>query len=256
MQQISSKETGVYEIRNTHSGRSYVGQTVRFCNRWRKGYVNLLVKGKCHNEFLQHDFDRCKNELGHSNFLEFHILEVMNGSTKLERNIREEWWIQQRLIEGKELYNFNLEPTKDSSCSAKNPKEANRRRSEALRGKPLSIEHRQKLSAAKKGKPSSRKGAKWTEELRLRMLPIRQNQTHSTPPILKGKDHPKSKTYADIFLIAPDGQIFTRIECLRVFAKEHGLEASNLHHLLMGKIKSHKGWKIRQIHGRLVKVEA
>jgi group I intron endonuclease len=259
MNPITSVETGIYEIRNIHTNRSYIGQSVRFRDRWRKGYLNLLPLGKCHNEFLQHDFDKCKSVLGHENFLEFHILEVMNGSTKPERNIREEWWINQRLVSGEQLYNLNLEPTKDSKSSTKNSTEANRRRSLALKGRTLSQEHRNKLSAAKKGKPSSRLGTKWTEAQRQNMPS--QKGLHRSPATewkkgqMSGTNHPRVKTYENLSLLSPTGELITKIECLRLFAKEHGLQASNLHHLLTGKIKKHKGWTIRQIHGILVKVE-
>lgn len=47
----------------------------------------------------------------------FSILEVMEKSTKEERLIREEWWIQKFLNEGSELYNSNKTPTKEPKIS-------------------------------------------------------------------------------------------------------------------------------------------
>jgi len=256
MQPISSQETGIYEIRNTHTNRSYIGQTVGFHDRWRKGYINLLPLGKCHNEFLQHDYNKCKALLGHDKFLEFHVLEVMPNSNKVERNIREEWWINEFQSKQRVLYNLRLEPTKDSAVSARNPKEANKRRSEALSDKRLSEEHKKKLSEAKKGKPSLRKGTRWSPEFRAKMLPIRQAQPKtSKPPLLKGLQHPAAKIYEHLTLISPTGELVFKIECLRAFARLHGLHVSNLHNLLKGKVKSCQGWRINQIHGKLVKVE-
>lgn len=259
MDPITHVDSGIYEILNTHTKRSYIGQSVRFRDRWRKGYLNLLPLGKCHNEFLQRDFNKCKSTLGHEDFLEFHILEVMNGSTKHERNIREEWWINHKLALGVKLYNLSLEPTKDSKSTTRNPTEANTRRSLALKGRSLSQEHRAKLSAAKKGKPSSRLNSKWTEAQRQKM-PSQKGQHHSPSTEWKkgqmtGTKHSRMKVYDGLSLLSPEGKLVTRIECLRLFAKEHDLQASNLHHLLTGKIKSHKGWTIRQIHGKLVSVE-
>lgn len=41
-----------------------------------------------------------------------------------------------------------------------------------------------------------------------------------------------------------NGVIYTNIKNMREFAKEHGLDTSNLCNVLKGKRKSHKGWKL------------
>jgi len=251
-----STDSGIYEIRNTLNNRIYIGQTKNFSNRCRKGYQNLLPINKCHNEFLQHDFNKCKHLLGHENFLEFSILEVLNNSTKEYKNIREEWWINQKKEEGKELYNINLFPTKERLINSRNLEETNIRRSKALKGKFLSEEHKKKLSLAKKGKPSSRKGTCWTPEFREKMLPIRQKQPKNLigPPVRYGMEHYKAKIYDNLNLVSPNGELVTRIECLATFCRDNGLQTSNFHHLINGKIKSHKGWTTK-VFGKLVLVE-
>jgi hypothetical protein len=84
-----SLKSGIYKILNTHTNRIYIGQAKRFKQRWSQHKYHLL-KGSHGNTFFQHDFNKCKEELGHDDFLEFHVLEVMEGSTKEARNKREE----------------------------------------------------------------------------------------------------------------------------------------------------------------------
>lgn len=51
----------------------------------------------------------------------------------------------------------------------------------------------------------------------------------------------KTLVYPDV--ISPNGTVYT-IEHLSNFAKEHGLQASNLSHVLSGRRAHHKGWKL------------
>ena len=44
-------------------------------------------------------------------------------------------------------------------------------------------------------------------------------------------------------LISPDGKIYSEIRSLNAFAKEHGLDPSNLYKLYSGKLNEVKGWK-------------
>jgi hypothetical protein len=84
----NSLKPGIYQIVNTQTKRIYVGQAKRFKQRWLQ-HRHQLLKGSHGNSFLQSDFNKCREELGHDDFLEFRILEVMEGSTKEQRNKRE-----------------------------------------------------------------------------------------------------------------------------------------------------------------------
>jgi group I intron endonuclease len=44
-------------------------------------------------------------------------------------------------------------------------------------------------------------------------------------------------------LISPDGKVYSDIRSLTAFAKEHGLDSSNLYKLYSGKLNEVKGWK-------------
>jgi group I intron endonuclease len=106
----NSLKSGIYEIINCVNGKRYIGSSKEFKSRW-KGHFNSLTKNKHKNKHLQYSFIKYSNALGNNNFLEFHIIEIMEGSTKEERKIREEFWINFCLKENIDLYNANLKPT-------------------------------------------------------------------------------------------------------------------------------------------------
>ncbi len=119
--QENSLKPGIYKIINTHTNRIYVGQAKRFAERWRDHKRHLLSKTH-QNKFLLNDFNKCKEELGHDNFLEFHVLEVMEGSTKEERNVREEFYIHSIWDTQENCYNFKKKTeAKERSCYSKTP---------------------------------------------------------------------------------------------------------------------------------------
>jgi hypothetical protein len=51
----SSKIPSIYEIKNLHSQRSYIGQTVKPKSRWA-GHKNSLIRGRHGNRFLLADY--------------------------------------------------------------------------------------------------------------------------------------------------------------------------------------------------------
>ena len=125
-----SKIPCIYEIKNIYSNRSYIGQTKEPKDRWHRGHESSLLKNKHKNQFLQNDYNKCFILLGNTDFLEFHVIEGMPGSTPELRDEREQYWISQ-YKENQELYNLT------SGGNAR---------------KNVSKSTRQKLSAARKGK--------------------------------------------------------------------------------------------------------
>jgi group I intron endonuclease len=126
-----SLKSGIYKIINTHTNRIYIGQAKEIKARWN-GHKSSLLRSKHQNKFLMNDFSKCQLQLSHHDFLEFYVLEVMEGSTKEERNKREEWWIQKFLCESMKLYNIEMKPSVISDR------------------RPLSREARKKLSKTMK----------------------------------------------------------------------------------------------------------
>lgn len=101
-----SKSSGIYFIWNSFNWRTYIGSCKEFKTRWVQGHLKSLLGNKHRNRFLQADFNKCRQELGHDDFLEFHVLENMPGSTKTERLAEEEKWLDLAYDHGNKCYNL------------------------------------------------------------------------------------------------------------------------------------------------------
>jgi group I intron endonuclease len=128
-----SRKGGIYQIKNLINGTIYIGSAKRFKERWND-HKRSLTKGVHHTKYLQNSYSKHNVEVGNDNMFVFSVLEVMDKSTKEERLIREEWWIQKLLNEGLELYNSNRNPTKEPKISVGSTK--GKRNSRATEFKP------------------------------------------------------------------------------------------------------------------------
>jgi group I intron endonuclease len=235
-----SKTPAIYEIRNRHSNRSYVGQTIEPKNRWN-GHKNSLIRNKHRNSYLQADYRKCLEILGHDDFLEFHVIEALPGSTQMERNERELYWLNEYVKNGCSLYNLDFE----CDGSYVKSEETKIKISRAHRGRHLSDDHKAKISANAKSNPNyGLKGKKHSTATKIRISESRLGANHwQYGKKLPQKWVDKLKTIYDVRLISPDGKIYDRVVGLTAFAKEHGLSLAGLRFLLTGQRKSHKGWK-------------
>lgn len=85
-----SLKSGIYEICNTHSGKYYIGQSKEFKSRWN-GHKSALLNGSQKaNRHMINDFAKSLMELGHHDFMEFRVIELLLGTTQLQREQREE----------------------------------------------------------------------------------------------------------------------------------------------------------------------
>jgi group I intron endonuclease len=114
---------GIYIIFNNHNWRTYIGSCKVFKIRWKHGHYKSLLKGKHQNKFIQADFNKCRQFLGHDDFLEFHILENMPNSTRGQRLEMEEKWIKVHFDNGNQCYNLCDRAISREGFSAKNPEE-------------------------------------------------------------------------------------------------------------------------------------
>jgi group I intron endonuclease len=137
----NSNESGIYKIINTarKPNKVYIGQAQSFKKRWLS-HKSALNCNRTRNQKFQNSFNLWKKELNHDDFLLFEVLEVMPNSTRKERNVREEFWLNECQNSNIEVYNINLEPTKEPTCWSSNPEETKQK----LR-KPKSAEHRLKV---------------------------------------------------------------------------------------------------------------
>lgn len=186
--QENANKPGIYKIINTHTNRIYIGQAARFERRWydhKKGLVN----GKHQNKFLLNDFNKCKLVLNDTEFLEFHVLEVMEGSTKEERNAREEFWISQYYDKQGSCYNFKQKTeAKERSCFSTTPEKTRKKLSEAGKKNLQNPEHRKHFLEARIGKPGPTTGMKLgpkTKETREKISAANKG----TSPANKGKSN-------------------------------------------------------------------
>lgn len=228
----NSLKSGIYKITNTQTGRVYIGQAKEFKERW-KGHRSSLLGNKNKNKFMQNDFNKCLKLVGHDDFLEFSVIEVLNESTQEIRNSREEAHIKDHKLRGIELYNFVETIVQPAGYWL---------------GKTRSEEDKRKMSLAKKGKhlspatefkPGPRPNKRGANNPLFGKAPWNKGKT-----FMAGMKHPKAKVVSGFRLISPNGTIYTSIACVSVFAKEHGLNENLLRWVLNGKRKSHKGWKL------------
>lgn len=201
----NSEKSGIYKIINTHTNRVYIGSASRFDTRWKYGHVSSLRKKKHQNKFLQADFDKCQEALGGTDdFLEFYIIQLMDGSSKEERKVTEQVWIDKYFDGGKFCYNLK----KNASVSrenvpSKNPEETRKKLSAAgikrmadpvLReqirqlhlGKPKTPEAVEKMRCAKLGK-------EFTEEHKMRLRAAKLGKKQSPEHIANAAATRKGK---------------------------------------------------------------
>ena len=124
----------IYQIKNSKTGKCYIGQTTDFKRRKRE-HLNELRKHKHSNLYLQNAFDK----YGEDNF-EFTILEECE---KEQANDREIFWLNN--FSGFESSNnYNL-------CQAGGAKGISEETREKLRSRIMSEETRRKISESRKG---------------------------------------------------------------------------------------------------------
>jgi group I intron endonuclease len=266
--QSNANLPGIYKILNTHTNRVYVGQCKLFKVRWNQHKL-ALIANRHQNKFLLNDFNKCFEELGHDDFLEFHVLEVIEGSTKEERNLKEEEWIAKFWDKQNSCYNFHQKVDgKEKSHYSSTPKETRKRKSEAAKGKPSPMKGKYHSEESKKNMSHAQQRMKISQFGVHHSLKTEFQQGRSHPQFEKrrteeerhsisfslkgsqnwnfgrtGSQHPKSKIYV-VQLQAPDGTVVSKIEGLLEFCRIHNLKESCLRGVLSGKRKTHKGWHL------------
>lgn len=148
----NSLKSGIYKIINTHTNRIYIGQAKRFKERW-KAHCNSLRINKHSNKFLQNDYNKCMEELKNDDFLVFEILELMENSTKKQRNKKEQYWINQ--FYDNKTYCYNIEKLVNHpgfSCFSHTPGLTRKKQSEITKNLWTDPEYRKKMEAASEQK--------------------------------------------------------------------------------------------------------
>lgn len=145
---------GVYQIRNTVTGKVYVGSSVDVQSRWDH-HRTALRRNDHHSRHLQQEW----NEYGESVFL----CEVIVEIDKVERLIDlEQQWID-ALNAADSNTGYNVCPTAGSMHGYRHTEETIARLSELKLGIPLSEAHKEKIRQKSLGN-KSRTGQKQTAE--------------------------------------------------------------------------------------------
>lgn len=152
--QENSLKSGIYRILNIHNNRVYIGQSKEFKARWNGHRYSLLNK-KHQNKFLQADFNKCRELLGNDDFLEFHVMEVMEGSTKEERGKKEEELIATVFDHGKQCYNLTPRAVSREGCPSKTPEATREKIRISAQKRMADPATRQKMRLLHLGKPKS-----------------------------------------------------------------------------------------------------
>jgi group I intron endonuclease len=267
--QEHSLKPGIYKILNTHTNRIYIGQAKEFKSRWKDHKRSLIAK-KHQNRFLQADFNKCLIELGHDDFLEFHVLEVMEGSTKEERNKKEEEhisgvWNIKLGDETRGCYNFKEKiESIERSCYSNTPEETRRKISEAVKHSRAKPENKEKQSrrmkeqwnlSGRREALSERMKQQWSEGDRKaiygkKIKDMWAEGTESREKLLASRQIPElvslfvqkchspearakiaaKQTKNHGKVVSPDGQIFEVIG-LKAFCEDHGIPHTQIANL-------------------------
>jgi len=239
----NANKSGIYEIKNILSGKSYIGSAKTFKTRWL-GHSSSLKTKKHQCKHLQNSFNKYVEEQNNDNFIEFHILEVMENSSKEDRLIREEYWINEYKKQGIELYNSQLNPTKEPinrSCFSLSPELTKEKLSKASKQKWQDPNYLAKNPCGTSQEKSQRMLKLWQDEnFREKMLKTIKVVSHKAENI-KNLVERSQKTYNG--LIAPDGTVYSPITNLSKFARENNLIYINLYQLVTGVFGQYNGWK-------------
>jgi group I intron endonuclease len=226
-----SLKAGIYKIVNTHTGRVYIGQASRFKERW-KAHQRTLLAGKHLNQFLQNDFNKCKETIGHDDFLEFHVIEVLDDSTKEERNKREECWITQT----DNCYNFQVKVVDTAKLAySQTPEETADKKSMLMR--------RLWQSPGFKERQKQKLKESWENEGRREKFSNSAKSFWSSTEGLKSRQIVVDARSKEFCVISPQGVVYESKNMSR-FCAEHGLSLKHFSALVLGKQKSHKGWQL------------
>lgn len=136
------KLSGIYRIKNIITSDCYVGSAVNIDKRWREHKI-ALQKNKHYNAYLQNAY----NKYGEEAF-KYEIFEICPVEYLLERE-------QERIDSG--AFSYNICKVAGSTA-----------------GRIFSIDSKQKMSLAKKGKPNNWLGKKHTEETKAKISAARK----------------------------------------------------------------------------------
>lgn len=250
-----------------------MGSSKCFQVRWFQHHKSL-AQNKHQNKFLQSDFNKCRELLGNDDFLEFHILEVMPDSSKEQRLLAEERWIQVHFDKGQQCYNLCSRAISREGNLSKDPRETARKCSETqkrLWSEPIERQKRiegkdgqrrknmglaskqvwEELSEAAKQKKISNllsvrgwpKGSKHKEDSKQSMRKTRKEKYPFDSPEYQRLVDFGLRNAKTAKLVDPNGVIH-EITNISAFCRKMGFRKQSVLELTNGKRDNYKGWKM------------
>lgn len=143
--------SGIYFIKNIVNGNRYIGSAINIKGRWA-AHKHELRKGIHRNSHVQ----RAWNLYGEESFL-FEVVEFVKEKGDLLS--REQFYLDKFLPE------YNISKIAGSLLGMRHSEEARAKIGDAVRGRPKSIEHRQKISASHTGKKRPAFSSEWKEKI-------------------------------------------------------------------------------------------
>lgn len=257
----NSQSPGIYKIINTISGRIYIGQAKSFKQRWY-GHSRSLRSGKHQNKFIQNDYSKCLEQVGNDDFIEFHVVEVMNESTKAERKEREEHWINQFYDKQINCYNFQkIVQGNERSCYSLTPEETRKKQSNSLKKametnpefKQKSIEQlmKNKSNPVVMGKITQATQQRWQDpEYYNKLVGVfnkpehRQKLSSNAKKLWDDPEYRKNNKVSSkpFHVVSPEGKHYEGIS-LKKFCRENNLSYDALQKVVRGDTnKTSTGW--------------
>lgn len=148
-------KSGIYQILNKLTGKSYIGSAVNIKNRWSV-HLNLLKINNNPCRFLQHAWNKYGEEAFQFNVLEY----VSNPEWLIEI---EQYWID-FLETANGEYGYNICPVAGSHLGVKRSEETKNKISKKHKGKIATEATRYKMSKATSKDKKGKKRKPFTEE--------------------------------------------------------------------------------------------
>lgn len=220
-----SRKPGVYIIFNNLNWRIYIGSCKRFKERWTS-HMSSLHSNKHHNSFLQADFKKCLAITGNDHFLEFYVLEVINGEQE-NRLDREQYYLD--IHYGKPNC-YNLRSSAYPANTTKISLERRRKMSERYKGKSYEeVYGIEKAQEMKRKLSESKKGKTWEDICGTEKAIKMKNKASK-----RQKKRLQGKTYEEIYGVEKASEIKEKISETRTgtimpfngksFEEQYGLE--------------------------------
>lgn len=248
----------VYKVTNRINEKIYVGQTVTSLKQRRCVHeCEARNKSEC-------CFHRAIRKYGEKTF-EWAVVERCNSKEDLD--LAEEWYIRyyRTFVRFSNCNGYNLSLGGEGSVGFRHTKEARQKISNLKKNRPLSEEHRQKISMSLKKDNSPNFGKSLSEKTKKKISKSKKGKPLSRETCQKMSESRKGNVLlkktrqkigeansCDWLIVFPN----SREEIVRnmsKFCKENGLFLSNMSRVASGYQKHHKHFKCKKLDKRLNK---